>query len=75
MASSSDSTTRQITVGVIIALVGFAIGTVGAAALRPNPYIEDRKFIEASISDLKASIITLKAEIEQLRRELRRNNP
>ena len=72
--ANGDATTRQITVGVVIALVGFAIGTIGAAALQPNPYLEDRKFIEATITDLKASIVTLKADIDQLRRELRRNS-
>lgn len=69
-----DNAAKQIMVGIIIALLGCGIGFIAQAALTPNPYLEDRKFIEASITDLKASIVTLKAEIEQLRTELRRTS-
>lgn len=74
MAETSDNTTRQITIGVIIALLGFTVGTIGTAALQPNPYLEDRKFIQETIRDLKSEIKSLKYSIEQLQEAIRRNS-
>jgi 3-hydroxyisobutyrate dehydrogenase-like beta-hydroxyacid dehydrogenase len=76
--TDSDGSIRQIVIVIITAVVVSALSFVSQAALKPdtlNPYIEDRKLINASIVDLKAEMVIFKHEMKLLREELRRINP
>jgi hypothetical protein len=75
--TNDDGSIKQIIIVILTAIVVSAISFIAQAALSPppfNPYLEDRKLIQATIVDLKDQISDLKSEIKRLREDLRRNS-